>query len=85
MSAEQDKIRFAQERHLGSNYIPRKGKSREKHVDAMVSNIGNIFDQGAEVKRPSTSHYRNASNWNQELQGLAKTPAPIPELVRKNK
>jgi hypothetical protein len=49
---------------LGSNYIPRKGKSRAKYVDAMVSNLGNIFNMEDEVKRPQTAHKRNATNWN---------------------
>lgn len=44
MTAEKDKIRYAQERHLGSAYIPRKGKSSGKYVDAMVSNLGTVFN-----------------------------------------
>lgn len=79
MTPEKDKIRFAQERHLGSNYIPRKGKSREKYVDAMVSNLGAVFNMEGEVKRPQT-HYRNATNWNQDLAGAGKTAPPMPHI-----
>ena len=52
MTAEKDKVRFAQERHLGANYVPRKGKSREKYVDAMVSNLDCIFNMDFDDKRP---------------------------------
>ena len=52
MTAEKDRVRFAQERHLGANYVPRKGKSREKYVDAMVSNLDCIFNMDFDDKRP---------------------------------
>lgn len=78
MTAEKDKIRYAQERHIGQNYIPRKGKSREKFVDAMQSNIGNVFSHEPESRTPQPSHSRKANNWNESLTGLGKTPvAPI--------
>jgi hypothetical protein len=62
MTAEKDKIRFAQERHLGTIYIPRKGKSSGKFVDAMVSNLGSIFNQEGEVMR--VTHKKIQKNWN---------------------
>ena len=84
MTAEKDKVRFAQERHLGSNYIPRKGKSREKYVDAMVSNLGSIFNMELDSSRAQTAHKRINTNWNEGLSGASKTPAPMPQIQSKS-
>ena len=51
-TAEKDKIKYEQARHLGAIYVPRKGKSREKYVDVMVSNLGNIFNMEDEKPKP---------------------------------
>jgi hypothetical protein len=58
---------------LGDKYIPRKGKSNSKYVDAMVSNIGNVFNMESET--PTSRHVRqNTAGWNQDFVGLGKNP-----------
>jgi hypothetical protein len=79
MTAEKDSIKFAQERHLGTIYIPRKGKSSGKFVDAMVSNLGSIFNQEPEVMR--VTHKKTPSTWNLD-NGLGRNPVSVLDEVR---
>jgi hypothetical protein len=77
VTAEMDKLRFEQLRHIGKTYVPRKGKSREKFVDAQRSSLGPIFNMSETMPSTPSPTKVMKQDWQSQIAAANKTVHPL--------